>query len=152
MGDTPDDEATTELKKNAWDDYLATKQQMVRDVHGRMVYKSPDDDMCFDVYAARQETVCPVWTFWRTRAVWALDSTEGELYCHDSLTHFKPPVRALADVKGEHATTYSASMLVFLDHQHCPAGLQRQVARARLAVVYETHWGWRWCCFVRWCA
>ena len=43
MGDTPDDEATTELKKNAWDDYLATKQQMVRDVHGRMVYKSPDD-------------------------------------------------------------------------------------------------------------
>ena len=61
MGDTPGDEATTELKKNAWDDYLATMQQMARDVHGRMVYKSPDD-MCFDVYAARQETVCPVWT------------------------------------------------------------------------------------------
>ena len=41
--DTPDGKATTKLTKNAWDAYLATMQQMVRDVHGRMVYKSPDD-------------------------------------------------------------------------------------------------------------
>jgi len=46
------------------------------------------------------------------------------------------PVRALADVKGNHAT-YSAAMIAFLEHRHCPAGLQRQVARARLAVLFE---------------
>ena len=127
--DTPDAEPTTKLKNNPWDTYLAAMQKKIPDRHGQMQYVSADT-LCFDVHAAREDKVCPVWTFWKTRAVWPLDSTEGESYCEDSLMRFKP-VRALADVKGNHAT-YSAAMIAFLEHPHCPAGLQRQVARARL--------------------
>jgi hypothetical protein len=117
------------LKNNPWDTYLAAMQKKIPDGHGQMQHASADT-LCFDVHAARDGKVCPVWTFWKTRAVWPLDSTEGESYCEDSLMRFKP-VRALADVKGNHAT-YSAAMIAFLEHRHCPAGLQRQVARARL--------------------
>jgi hypothetical protein len=123
------EEKEAELKINPWDTYLAAMQKKIPDRHGQMQYVSADT-LCFDVHAAREDKVCPVWTFWKTRAVWPLDSTEGESYCEDSLMRFKP-VRALADVKGNHAT-YSAAMIAFLEHPHCPAGLQRQVARARL--------------------
>ena len=123
------EEKEAELKNNPWDTYLAAMQKKIPDRHGQMQYVSADT-LCFDVHAAREDKVCPVWTFWKTRAVWPLDSTEGESYCEDSLMRFKP-VRALADVKGNHAT-YSAAMIAFLEHPHCPAGLQRQVARARL--------------------
>ena len=71
-----------------------------------------------------------VWRMWGDSG-----TTEGESYCEDSLMRFKP-VRALADVKGNHAT-YSAAMIAFLEHPHCPAGLQRQVARARLDHAYR---------------
>ena len=131
--DTSAGETKTTLKKNAWDKYLAAMNKMW-EYQGQLVHEM-SEDVCFDMHAGNEGKVCPVWTFWKTRAVWPLDSTEGESYCEDSLTRFKP-VRALADVKGNHAT-YSAAMTAFLRHRHCPAGLQRQVARARLAVLFE---------------
>ena len=81
------EEKEAELKINPWDTYLAAMQKKIPDRHGQMQYVSADT-LCFDVHAAREDKVCPVWTFWKTRAVWPLDSTEGESYCEDlSLIH-----------------------------------------------------------------
>ena len=119
----------THLRDNLWDLYLKHMNKKTKD--GRFV----TNGLCFDLFVAKGETVVPIWSFWSTKAVWPLTCAAGLRWCEDALTRFKP-VRSLGAVLGEFPN-HAVAMLDFLDSTECPAGLRRDVARARLAVVFK---------------
>jgi hypothetical protein len=127
-----DEEAgATRLGNNQWDCYMKFVNKTGKD--GSFLY-SGDSHPCFDTFCTAGGTKVPTWSFWSTDVVWPLASEEGQKWCRDALIRYKP-VRSLEEVLGSHRT-HDKAMEEFLATSVCPAGLRKQVARARLAVAF----------------